>query len=756
VLSAIPARAHDADDFNAAAIARYKAEGTYDERLARTLNLEQHKMSEGRRQRAFYKIRRAALEASGMTAAEIAETLSSGPQMAFPFTAQPELKSAGTAKTLTILIDFKDLRAATELPSLTVQAINDNIYGTGTADAATFKPHDSLHNYYSRASQGLVNVQGNVLGWHEFPKNRSEYEPQKAPATLPPAQRRQVQAAFDNTANFRLISGALDAYDATHDFAQYDNDNDGDIDLVTILYAGPRGGWGSFWWAYRWEFFIPEASTKTFDGKRLKQFVFQFVDTRGPNGRDYNPTTLLHEMGHAFGLADYYDYAPGTGPDGGVGGLDMMHANQGNHCAFSRWLLDWIKPTVIGSGPPVNRQLIASGADANTNKAVAIFPGLATNNSPGQEMFIIENRHRVGNDAKLPGTGLLIWHIDASVNGDGSDFANDNSYTDRKLIKLIRADSEEDFGNGVFASQSTYFTTGKQFAPTSIPSSKAYNGASTGVTVDQISAAGETVTARVGFVSTMNPAPMPALALAPEATVAEVAAADLVQKLATPGAVVDLDLIEALDRALFSATPNQLQEYWEALIHKKAAGAATGSTKVTMKLLVSHMAAKKGATAIGVLVHLSNDDALVREVLPRTLEAWARQDPVGAGRWYFDDENRKYLNERKLKANETFTHEVFEHNYKIDAHAVMTDLEKLDDASEIVGALKGLRHASQQVPGGPEKLKANLEGLKQKSQTFKATEKFLESIDAARNALQEINDPVERARLMKSLQGKGQ
>jgi hypothetical protein len=65
-----------------------------------------------------------------------------------------------------------------------------------------------------------------------------------------------------------MLSEVLDAFDATHDFAQYDNDNDGDIDLVTLLYAGPNTGWGSFWWAYRWAFFIPEASTKRFDGKR--------------------------------------------------------------------------------------------------------------------------------------------------------------------------------------------------------------------------------------------------------------------------------------------------------------------------------------------------------------------------------------------------------------------------------------------------------------------------------------------------------
>jgi hypothetical protein len=179
------------DELTPQLIAQYATDGTLDDRKARIATLKQFRMAEGNHQRAIYKVRRAALEASGLSPAEAARALTSGPSMAFPFTAQPELRSTGTVKTLTILIDFKDHRAATVLPGLTTNGIRDNIYGTGTMAAQAFKPHESLHEYYRRASQDQVDVQGNVLGWHNFAKNRKDYEPVQAPATLPPELRRQ-------------------------------------------------------------------------------------------------------------------------------------------------------------------------------------------------------------------------------------------------------------------------------------------------------------------------------------------------------------------------------------------------------------------------------------------------------------------------------------------------------------------------------------------------------------------------------------
>lgn len=745
-------------DETAERIEQYKQDGTYDERVARINSLQQYKLSEGLRRRATYKVRKAALEAGGMTPTQIAQALSSGPQPAFPFVAQPELRSHGTVKTLTVLIDFKDHRAGMELPGMTLDTFQKNIYGSGTTAAAAFVPHESLHNYYARASQGAVDVQGNVLGWHSFPNNQEDYSPQKAPGNLPPLQRQNLQQTLDNKANFRLLSDALDKLDATHDFSQYDNDNDGDLDLVTILYAGPDKGWGSFWWAYRWEFFIPEAATKTFDGKRAKQFVFQFVSRRGAAGADFDPTTLLHEMGHAFGLADYYDYQPGIGPDGGVGGLDMMHANKGNQCAFSRWLLDWIKPTIVGSGAPIPRRLTASTSPTTTNKAIAIFPGLASSTAPSEEMFIIENRHRIdkGNDAKLPGDGLLIWHVDATVNGNQNDFLQDNSFTDIKLIRLVRADNKDDFGSNDQATAQTYFSPGKQFSPSSVPSSERNDRTASGVSVDQIGALGEHVMATIGFVAPPpggpagpTPAAPPAPSVAEDATPQQIVSA----LVAADEQTINLDALELLDRKLAPLTSGQVQELWQTASAKKD-GAQITSASLAKQLLLTRWASKDGQNAVNALLSTQDDADFARQTYSKVMASWANHAPMEAGKWYLSEAKAAERTALKLKANGDFTHEVFETLYQHDADAAIQALEKLETPEEVVGALKGLRHAGRQTEQGPKMLNDRLKTLKNKSQLINATDMILNSIDASKDALQHVQDPEHRAELQKAFKSR--
>lgn len=60
---------------------------------------------------------------------------------------------------------------------MTSAVFQDNIYGSGTTAAQHFVPYESVNAYYRRASQGKVNLQGNVLGWYNFGQDRSKYNP---------------------------------------------------------------------------------------------------------------------------------------------------------------------------------------------------------------------------------------------------------------------------------------------------------------------------------------------------------------------------------------------------------------------------------------------------------------------------------------------------------------------------------------------------------------------------------------------------
>ncbi len=262
-------------------------------------------------------------------------------------------------------------------------------------------PYESLRNYYLRSSYNQLDIQGSVLGWYT-----TAYPWDSLPETT---QGRES-----------VIKEALNYYNSQgHDFTQYDNDGDGEIDYLIVIWTGPHGGWATFWWAYKATF---TDSTYELDGKRLRTYSWQWESSGYPTG-DFSVRTVIHETGHALGLPDYYDYNVTVGPDGGVGGLDMMDASQGDHNFFSKFLLDWINPSTFASA---GTHAVTLGPSATSEDAVLAMPAAFPGNAFA-EFFMIQNRKRVGNDEELPADGLLIWHVDSRLNAAGTDFQYDNS-----------------------------------------------------------------------------------------------------------------------------------------------------------------------------------------------------------------------------------------------------------------------------------------------------------------------------------------
>ncbi|MGD0782738.1 MAG: hypothetical protein ABSA30_07760 [Candidatus Aminicenantales bacterium] len=214
----------------------------------------------------------------------------------------------------------------------------------------------------------------------------------------------------------------------------------------------------------------------------------------------------MHETGHALGLPDYYDYDPTVGPGGGLGELDMMDADRGDHNCFSKMLLDWVTPQVFNYGT----QGISLTQAAAAPEALVIMPEFDAG-SPFSEFFMVQNRTRALNDAFLPGDGLLIWHVDATLNAQGTDFAYDNSTTSHKLLRLMEADGLEEIEKGLPADAGDYYVQGRTFGPISYPSSGRYDGTATGVTATDISPSGATMTLTADIHYTLGQPTDPAL-----------------------------------------------------------------------------------------------------------------------------------------------------------------------------------------------------------------------------------------------------
>jgi M6 family metalloprotease-like protein len=432
-----------------------KQTGQFEERLEAARAIGNHRMDPDRLNQAIYRTKRDALIQQGVNPDGMLPTPPSGWSL---------LPTKGNVKIFALLIDFLDYPGYS-----TKDQINSALFGDGSLITTNAFPYESLKNYYQRSSYGQLDFSsGLTLGWYHAPYNRST-------------------VAMTTAGRENLIKEALAALDGSANFAQFDNDGNGQIEYFMVIWTGPNNGWSNFWWGYQTSF---SDSTYTINGKRLGKYSWQWEGYYGAYG-PFTPSTVIHETGHGLGLPDLYDYNNTVGPSGGVGGLDMMDGNWGDHNSFSKWVLDWLTPTVVGSGSQ-NLTLNPSGTSKD---AVMITAGASAN--PFSEFFMVQNRYRAGNDSSVgyPADGMLIWHVDATLDSTGSDYLYDNSYTAHKLVKLMQADGLERIEQSdAQADAAMYYLPGKTFGSTTVPSSKNYQGVFTRAHVANIVQAGTQMT----------------------------------------------------------------------------------------------------------------------------------------------------------------------------------------------------------------------------------------------------------------------
>ena len=421
-------------------IERYKLDGTLAMRIAQAKAIGNHKIPPRMKDRLAYKLRRLSLERVGLTADKTSRLLAPPP-------AWRGMPTSGTVKVLALLISFNDYPGVT-----TPEYFASRLFGDGVGNP----PFDSLRNFYRRSSYDQLTVEGNVLGWYQAPYARSTVAP--------------LDSEYNSQALEKLIKEALNYYKAQgHDFSQYDNDGDGAVDYFCVFWTGPHGEWATFWWGYYTGF--SDASYRL-DGKRLTNYSWQWELSNYPGGT-FGPSVIIHETGHALGVPDYYDYDDAIGPRGGVGNLDIMDGT-GDHNCFSKFMLDWITPTVVSTGS----QTVSLRASGLYPDALIFMPGAV----PGRifnEFFMVQNRCRSGNDTNLftGSDGLILWHVDSRLNIGNTDFIYDNSIAAHKLLRLMEADGLEEIETtNASANAGDYYKAGMTFGQFTVPSSARYDG----------------------------------------------------------------------------------------------------------------------------------------------------------------------------------------------------------------------------------------------------------------------------------------
>lgn len=398
------------------------------------------------------------------------------------------LPSIGSPEVLVIPIAFTDAPA----PSTMVNDLEKVFFGTSEETG-----WESLSSYYYKSSYGKLNIQGKVLEPFQTGKSVSYYsklqdEYNKA---LNDYYNYETDVYPDNV-EFSIIKAALAYYDSVIDYSKYDSDQDGYIDSLYFVYTTDYDNTNddTLWWAFTTEYFTEDVEYyDQVEADYYTFFSYQFIfdELQGKKVK-YNAETIIHETGHLLGLTDYYDYDETTGPSGGIGGGDMMDFNVGDHNAFSKILLGWVRPLVVtGKTTTVELESFEQSGDC-----VCIFN--KWNGTFFDEFYVIDFFTPTGVNAFVKGesglfskSGIRVYHVDATLNDPKDCFSvfdvtkYNNTDTAHKLIALVEADGRNDIQYGGYSENSDLFQTGQELTNISW-----YTGKKVGctITVDSINA----------------------------------------------------------------------------------------------------------------------------------------------------------------------------------------------------------------------------------------------------------------------------
>ena len=351
----------------------------------------------------------------------------------------------------------------------------------GTRPAADFQKmlfdpanKDSMSKLYREMSYGMLELSGEVVGYVRAPHPYTHYTAGESGTG---------DDYPHNTPG--LLFDALTAFCRTDSLERFDSDGDGFVDGIFLIHAG--GGAEAeavparrkeMIWSHKWT--LPRA----FVNQGVKVFAYSTEPEDGRVG------VFAHEFGHVLGLPDLYDTSyrsEGVG-DWCLMGGGSWAGNGHKPTRMSCWCLSklgWIKPK---NAPSAKVTL-----DTLEKDAAACLRVWTAGKTTGPEYFLLENRQATGRDAKLPGSGLAVWHIDEAR----SDNTNPLAYK----VGLVQADGRRDLerakNGGDRGDLYPGSTKKKAFNDKSRPSSRAHDGSSTGVALSAISVANRKVTVTI-------------------------------------------------------------------------------------------------------------------------------------------------------------------------------------------------------------------------------------------------------------------
>ena len=301
----------------------------------------------------------------------------------------------GSPLVLTILAEFQDSAFTVNSP---VQAFEQYLNGYEQVDLGN-KNHQNIagvRQYFDICSQGQFTPQFDLVGPVKLPREMAYYG--------------------DRFYTF-CKDAVTQAKSLVPDWTVYDNDGDGNVELVCIIFAGygrNQGGGEETIWAKasRQDIRMDDIKINFFNCSPEHFYPVNTIDAEGVAMKDYINGTgvFVHEMSHCMGLPDLYQTYGILANDQGMESWDVMdyglyNRNSFAPAAYTAWELEAMGWTEIEA---VEAPQHLSGLQPLTEggKAYKIV-----NSADEDEYIVMENIVKRGLNSYAYGSGLLVYHM---------------------------------------------------------------------------------------------------------------------------------------------------------------------------------------------------------------------------------------------------------------------------------------------------------------------------------------------------------
>lgn len=310
----------------------------------------------------------------------------------------------GKVKTLVVLAQFSDEKFTVNEPYKAFQQYlnaSGEMADYGNSDT---KNYGSVAKYFTDMSSGSFTPEFDLYG----------------PVTLD----KPLKTYGEGNDNMPLLvsdvcKAAKNQLDIN--FANYDSDGDGAVDLIYIIYAGYAESWSGNPTDCIWPKSGTVSIADTFDGKTICRYGVN-NELNGRKGQQVGMINgiglFCHEFSHCMGMPDFYATTAATqecqtAENQSMDWWSIMdlgeYVNNGYRpTAYTAWerehfgWLDIADLTTSANG--VELKSIDNGGKAFRIRNEA--------NTSGNEYIVIENIQKDGWNKSLPGHGMIAYHVE--------------------------------------------------------------------------------------------------------------------------------------------------------------------------------------------------------------------------------------------------------------------------------------------------------------------------------------------------------